>query len=122
MKANYRTIGIKSVEQSLNDAGKVMKAIMRGDSVQQQPPEYNFTSFEAFRKALPVQRFNLLKVIRDKQPGSLQELAVITGRDLKNISEDVKMLVEIGLVEITRSNRAKQPHLACEGIMLKIVI
>lgn len=122
MNANYRTIGIKSVEQSLAEAGAVMKAVMNGEAVQPKTPEYNFTSFEAFRKALPVQRFNLLKVIRDKRPGSLQELAAITGRDLKNISEDVKVLVEMGLVELNRHNRAKQPQLACEGIMLHIAI
>jgi predicted transcriptional regulator len=122
MKANYRTIGIKSAEQSLAEAGAVMKAVMKGETVQPGIPEYNFTSFEAFRKALPVQRFNLLKVIRDNHPGSLQELASITGRDLKNISEDVKVLVEMGLVELTRQNRAKQPHLACEGIRLEIAI
>jgi predicted transcriptional regulator len=122
MNANYRTIGIKSVEQSLAEAGAVMKAVMNGEPVQPKTPEYNFTSFEAFRKALPVQRFNLLKVIRDKHPGSLQELAAITGRDLKNISEDVKVLVEMGLVELNRQNRAKQPQLACEGIMLQIAI
>ena len=63
MNANYRTIGIKSVEQSLAEAGAVMKAVMNGEAVQPKIPEYNFTSFEAFRKALPVQRFNLLKVI-----------------------------------------------------------
>ena len=122
MKANYRIIGIKSAEQSLAEAGAIMKAVMKGESVQPAIPEYNFTSFEAFRKALPVQRFNLLKVIREKQPDSLQDLASITGRDLKNISEDVKVLVEMGLVELTRHNRSKQPHLACEGIRLEIAI
>jgi predicted transcriptional regulator len=122
MNSNYRIIGIKSVDQALAEAGAVMKAVMNGESVQPKPPEYNFTSFEAFRKALPVQRFNLLKVIRDKRPESLQELAAITGRDLKNISEDVKVLVEMGLVELNRQNRAKQPHLVCDGIKLEIAI
>lgn len=77
MKYNYLKIGIKSVDQSLAEAGEVMKSLMRGNEVQPQQPEYNFTSFEAFRKALPVQRFNLLKVIRDRHPGSLQELAIV---------------------------------------------
>jgi len=122
MKTNYRSIGIKSVDQSLAEAGAVMKAVMRGEQVQAKKPEYNFTSFEAFRKALPIQRFNLLKVIRDKHPGSLQELAHLTGRDLKNISEDVKVLVEMGLVELNRQNRAKQPLLVYDGIMLEIAI
>ena len=59
---------------------------------------------------------------RENQEGPLQELATITGCDLKNISEDVKVLVEMGLVDLTRQNRAKQPHLACEGIRLEIAI
>ena len=31
------------------------------------------------------QRFALLKVIREKQPESIKELAAITNRDMKNI-------------------------------------
>lgn len=122
MKSNYLKIGIKSVEQSLAEAGEMMKSIMRGEDVHAKVPEYNFTSFEAFRKALPVQRFNLLKVIRDGQPESLQELAAVTGRDLKNVSEDLKVLVEMGLVELVRRNRTKQPHLVYDGIQLEIAI
>ncbi len=122
MKSNYLKIGIKSVDQSFAEAGDVMKALMRGDDIQAKAPEYNFTSFEAFRKALPVQRFNLLKVIRDQRPESLQELAATTGRDLKNVSEDLKVLVEMGLVELVRQNRTKQPHLVYDGIQLEIAI
>ena len=85
-------------------------------------PEYSFTSFEAFRKALPVQRFNLLQIIREKAPESLLELASITGRDIKNISEDVEVLVEMGIVEIKRRNRAKQPRLTCDGIRIEVAI
>ena len=42
---------------------------------------------KAFRKAMTPQRFALLKVIREKQPESIKELAAITHRDMKNISE-----------------------------------
>lgn len=66
----------------MQEAVGVMEAVMRGENVQPQPPEYSFTSFEAFRKAMTPQRFALLKVIREKQPESIKELAGI--QDMEN--------------------------------------
>ena len=94
-KATFKTIAIKSHEQTMDEFAAICDAAIRGETVEPEEPHYSFTSFEAFRKAMTPQRFALLKVIRGKQPDSIKELAAITHRDMKNISEDVKILLEM---------------------------
>lgn len=106
----------------MQEAVGVMEAVMRGENVQPQPPEYSFTSFEAFRKAMTPQRFALLKVIREKQPESIKELAGITGRDMKNISEDVKILLDMDLIEMEKHGKNKAPRLHYDGFRLEVAV
>jgi len=106
MKANFRTIGIKSLEDCLADAAACMEAIEHGEKVTKKSTYY-FSSFEAFRKAMTPQRFALLKVIREKQPDSIQALASMTGRDIKNISEDLKTLTNMDLIGMEQHGRGK---------------
>lgn len=122
MKATFKTITIKSHEQNMQEAVDVMEAVMRGETVQPQLPEYSFTSFEAFRKAMTPQRFALLKVIREKQPESIKELAGITGRDMKNISEDVKILLDMDLIEMEKHGKNKAPRLHYDGFRLEVAV
>lgn len=122
MKATYKVITIKSAEETMREAQAVMEAVMRGEEVAPRPPEYSFSSFEAFRKAMTPQRFNLLKVIREKHPKSIQELSRITGRDMKNVSEDLHALVEMELVELETHGRTKTPRLKYDGIRLEVAV
>lgn len=122
MKATYKVITIKSAEETLREAQQVMEAVMRGEKVAPRPPEYSFSSFEAFRKAMTPQRFNLLKTIREKHPESIQELARITGRDMKNVSEDLRALVDMELVELEPHGRSKTPRLKYDGIRLEVAV
>jgi len=122
MKAAYKVITIKSAEETMREAKQVMEAVMRGEEVAPRPAEYSFSSFEAFRKAMTPQRFNLLRTIREKHPESIQELARITGRDMKNVSEDLRALVDMELVELEPHGRSKTPRLKYDGIRLEVAV
>ena len=92
MKATFKTITIKPHDQTMAEFAAICNAVICGEKVKPEEPQYSFTSFEAFRKAMNPLRFALLKVIRENKPESVKELAAITNRDMKNISEDVKIL------------------------------
>ena len=109
MKATFKTITIKTHEQTMAEFVAICDAAIKGEKVKQEEPQYSFTSFEAFRKAMTPQRFALLKVIREKQPESIKELAAITNRDMKNISEDVKILLDMDLIEVEKHGKIKHP-------------
>lgn len=85
-------------------------------------PEIYFTSFEAFRKALTPKRLELLHLIRIKKPSSINELARIAKRDIKNIADDVKYLEQIGLVEKKETNNKTAPVIKYDKIALEIAV
>jgi len=59
-----------------------------------------FTSLAAVAKALSPARLELLGAILKQKPGSIYALAKFVERDFKNVYSDVKLLCEIGLVEL----------------------
>ncbi len=67
-----------------------------------------FTSIEAFRKAITPKRLALLRAIKTEKPSSVRELSRIAGRDVKNVSMDVKFLTQVGLVELTPTDGAER--------------
>ena len=122
MRAAFKTITIKSHEQTMHECAEIMDAVIRGENVKPEELQYTFTSFEAFRKAMTPQRFALLKVIREKQPESIKELAAITSRDMKNISEDVKILLDMDLIELEKHGKNKAPRLHYDGFRLEVAV
>ena len=123
MKVKKVKIGIKTLEEVLQDTGEVMKKIERGEKLKPvKESEGYFTSFEAFRKALTPKRLELLRLIKSKQPSSINELARIAKRDVKNITDDVKYLVQIGLVEKKETNRKIAPVIMYDTLMLEIAV
>ena len=86
-----------------------------------------FTSIEAARNLLTPNRLALLRVIRTKRPGSVYELAKITGRDLKNVQEDLRLLERYGLVRIghgrsSGKRKVRIPQAVFNEIALRIAI
>ena len=99
MKA--KTIQIKSVAQGLKDFANTCKALSAGHPVRKRIGTY-FASIEAVRRVLTANRIRLLKTIKQHKPGSVYELAKLTHRDLKNVSQDVSFLHDLGLVQLQK--------------------
>jgi predicted transcriptional regulator len=122
MKVKNVTMGIKSLREGLKDFSDTFKAIQQGEQVKPQPEGIYFTDFEAFRKAMTPQRFALLKMIREQHPDSISGLAEMSHRNIKNVSDDVRALVNLGLVEVSKTGKNKAPHLRYEKIMVELAV
>lgn len=120
MKVKEISIGIKEVGSALDDFVAAGEALARGETVAEESGIY-FTSMEAFRKALTPKRLELLHVIRTQKPSSINQLARLAGRNIKNVAEDVKFLAQVGLVETT-GERSLAPRVDYEEILLKIAV
>ena len=79
-------------------------------------------ALKEMRKILTEKRLELLKMIKDKKPASVYELAKMVGRDIKNVLEDLAYLQEIGLVEITETRNKKIPHVDYDKIAFEVAI
>ena len=121
MKAKNVTIGIKSIEEALNDFVMTVEAIEHGEKVKPLKGIY-FTNLEAFRKVLTQKRLALLHIIKTEHPESITHLAHLAGRDVTNVADDVKYLSEIGLLEMKKIKRAHIPTVNYDSINLKIAV
>ncbi|WP_333652296.1 HVO_A0114 family putative DNA-binding protein [Dissulfurispira sp.] len=126
MKVKNVTVGIKSIEEVLKDAKEVMKKLERGEKVKKRKSGIYFESLEVMRKAITTERVRILKIIKEKHPDSIYELAKLLGRNLKNVSDDVHYLAELGLIELGKgkSNGREKiiPFVGYDKILLEIPV
>jgi predicted transcriptional regulator len=70
-------------------------------------PKVWFISTESFAKVLSAGNRELLRTIVEKAPGSLDELARITGKAKSNLSRTLKTMAGYGLVRLERGERGR---------------
>lgn len=123
MKVKKMKIEIKDIKAIFEDVKETVKKIERGEKLKPvKEPEIYFTSFEAFRKALTRKRIELLHIIKTQKPGSINELARMAKRDIKNIADDVKYLKQVGLIEMKEDQRKTAPVISYDRIDLQIAV
>ena len=105
-KENVIKVGIMSKEQYK----KRTIAIAKGEYVpKEDEPKVWFESLQSMSQILSSQNQELLKVIIEKQPQSLKELEVLTGRAKPNLSRTLKTLEQYGIVTLEKINNALVP-------------
>ena len=126
MKVKNVTIGIKSIKEVLDNAKDVMERLERGEKVKKSKTGIYFESLDVMRKAITHEMLKILKVIKEKHPSSIYELAKLLNRNLKNVSDDVHYLAELGLIELEKgkSNGRKKttPIVEYDKILLEIPV
>ena|SRR5208337_1730214 len=119
------TFVIEPFAESLRRFKQTFRAVQASRHVEPQDV-VGFTSLEAARNFLTRERLALLRTIKTRHPNSIYQLAKLTGRDLKNVQEDVRILERHGLVRIAKrprgSRKVKVPRVPFEEIALKIAI
>src|SRR3954449_3507258 len=70
-------------------------------------PKVWFTSTESFAKVLSAGNRELLRVIGEKAPRSLDELARLTGKAKSNLSRTLRTMKVYGLVRLERGERGR---------------
>jgi len=123
MKVKKVKIGIRSAKDVFSDVSETVKKIERGEKLKPvTEPEMYFTSFEGVRKALTPKRLEILHIIKTEHPSSINELARMAHRDIKNVTEDVKYLGRIGLIEMKEDKRKTAPVISYDRIAFEIAV
>ena len=112
MKARNIKIGVKDLRTVLDETRETMDRIAAGQGAQ-KVQDVNFTSYEAMRKILTPRRLELLHVIKEQSPGSVNQLAQFLGRDTKNIHDDLAILANVGLIELRKTTKGKNKVIPC---------
>jgi len=83
-------------------------AVARGQrKLAPSEPRVWFPSTESFAKILSAGNRDLLRVLVEDAPGSLEELAQLTGRKKSNLSRTLKTMSNYGLVRLERGTRGR---------------
>ncbi len=122
MKAKKLKIGIRSTDEVLKGAAETMKRVAAGRKVRPKGHRLFFTSPEALRQFLTPKRLELIRLIRKRQPGSINQLAALAHRDFKRVYEDVQSLAQAGLVELANDKGRKKTPRVADQLRLEIVV
>lgn len=84
-------------------------------------PTIWLTSIESFAKLLSRHNRNLLAMIARNRPGSITELAGLTGRHKSDLSRTLNEMSRHGLVELVRGPRGTlRPRVRCDRVQVDI--
>ncbi|MBI5970226.1 MAG: MarR family transcriptional regulator [Deltaproteobacteria bacterium] len=108
MKIKHITLKVKTLDEMAADFKRAWKEAGKGKSVREAAETVCFDSVEDMHKFLSPERIRLLKTVHEKTPKSIYELARMLDRDRKNVTEDVKMLEAVGLIERKAAKRGKE--------------
>lgn len=121
MKVKKIRIGIKSLHDTIREAGAVYEQASKGKPPRQKTAIY-FSNLKEMRRALTEKRLELLKTVKDRKPSSVYELAKMVNRDLKNVLQDVAYLRELGIIDVIETDDKKIPSVRYDKISLEVAI
>lgn len=97
-------VGIASYEQMKERTIAIAKGEYKPGA---KDPNVWFTSMESLAKILSDKNRALLHLIIESSPGSLAELADMTGRKKSNLSRTLKTMENYGLVELKKNEKGR---------------
>jgi predicted transcriptional regulator len=124
MKVKRLKVGVRSLDEGLQEFGSTLKAIQSGKVLTKRTGVY-FVSVEAMRQVLTPSRLALLHLIRTRRPRSIAALAKLIGRNFKNVHADVKLLADLGLVHLepgTHLRDSVTPTVPYDRIQFEIAV
>jgi|SRR5215207_338848 len=108
---------IKSHKQVMEE----MKAVARGEKpAPADAAQPSFESAEVLLRLLTPENRDLLKIIRDKRPQSVPDLARLTHRAGPNLLRTLAKLEAIGLIEMRSAGKRKIPVSIVRKVRLEI--
>jgi predicted transcriptional regulator len=103
MKVKRVKIGIHPPGTIFAEAAEVVGQIEARQRARTQGEWLYFSDVREMGKVLTPKRLELLKTIREYHPESVRAVAELTGRNIKNVAEDLALLASLGLVEMKES-------------------
>ena len=104
MKLKKVKIVIQSLDAIKNEWKDALKGKIRGV---EKKGVITFLSVETVAKIFSQPRLEILAVILKDHPKSIYALAKLVDRDFKNVHSDVKLLAEVGLLELETSGKKR---------------
>ena len=79
-------------------------------------PQVWFPTVAAMARVLSDENMALLKVIRERQPDSMDALAKAVGKHAPNVSRSLHTMAQYGLVKLTKQGRTVVPQATAQKV------
>jgi len=125
MKVKKLKVGVRSLEEGLQEFGATLKAVQSGARPFPNERVMYFTSVEAMRQVLTPSRLTLFHCICTRHPRSIAALAKLILMDFKNVHADLKLLTDLDLVELQSGAHLRDsatPTIPYERIQFEIAV
>lgn len=97
---------MKRIEIDIADPKQEQRALQKwarrvdaGEKVAAAVPQLRFVTLHQLHATLTEKRLELLRFVADREGLNTRQIAQETGRDYKNVYDDVQRLCELGLLE-----------------------
>lgn len=107
IKTKEIIIKVESQKEFFDRQKKIFKDLDKG-IFPKKTSSYSFERLEDYKKTITQKRLELLSVIKHKKPKSIYQLSKMVDRDFKNVSDDINILKEVGLIEIEKREIPKK--------------
>lgn len=104
MKLKHAKVIVKSVDDIKKDWSKALKGKKEASL---KPNEIVLTNLDTLAKIFSKSRIEILKTVASNEVKSIYELAKLVDRDFKNVHSDVKLLSEVGLIELKKTGDSR---------------
>ena len=99
-----------------------LEKIERFEEGKEVPNSIKFEDPTMLRKVLTEKRIELIQFLMGNEVESTSELAEKLGRGVKEVSKDLNLLEEYGIVELEKNGRSKSPSIDYNRIEIDIDI
>ena len=122
MKVKKVKVALRSTDEVLKEAAETMESVARGKRIKPKGHRLFFTSPEALRRFLTPKRLEVIRLIRQRRPDSINQLATLAHRDFKRVYEDVMSLAGAGLVDMGKDKGRRRILRVADELRFEIVV
>lgn len=122
MKVKKVKVALRSTDEVLKEAAETMESVARGKRIKPKGHRLFFTSPEALRRFLTPKRLEVIRLIRQRRPDSINQLATLAHRDFKRVYEDVMSLAGAGLVDMGKDKGRRRTLRVADELRFEIVV
>ncbi len=125
LKTKKLKIYIENQTEFKKKVNEELELIQTGKLKTMKEDSISFQSLEQLRKYLTPKRLELVRIIRYKKPKSIYELAKFANRTPENVNSDIKLLKNMGFVQISKVKNIRKkivPSVNYDSMSLEINI
>lgn len=113
-----------TLKVGIADLDEMKTRTVRGTRGEEKPaadePKAWFNSIESFARTLTSGNREMLHIIVEHEPESLEELAELTGKAMSNLSRTLKKMVSLGIVHVEKNGRKVAPKVVYDRVVLEL--